>query len=333
MKIIFLFSILSLVQFASANQDHPSRASIPYAIDNRDPFFTIKLTNSTPSISVHHISNDSLATTNEYDPKVTKINWTRASIIGSVLAATVVGLHIYQRNAWWKDQRGPFHVVEDPDYARNVDKAGHFFGGAFSSFVGIKSLQWSGIAEEPSVLIGSTLGALFELYIEFEDGFARDWGFSPGDAKGDVLGAAFCVAQYYIPYVKHVQPQFMYFPSKEMREGRHRGGAFIDDYDGQTYWMAIHAAEFMPDSWKKYWPEWLGIAIGMSVRNMKAAEDLNNYSLIERNILVGLDYDWTKIIPGDSWFMRTFKQALNFIHFPSPAIRISPNYVAYGLYL
>ena len=268
----------------------------------------------------------------DYNPNETNINWTRLGIIGGALTATVTGLHFYQQNAWWSGERQPFHVVEDPDYAKNIDKAGHFFGGAFSAFIGIKSLQWSGVAEEPSVLIGSAIGALFELYVEFEDGFAKDWGFSPGDAQADVFGALFPVAQYYLPVLRPLQPQFQYFPSKAMRDGTHHGGIFIDDYDGQTYWMAVHVADYMPDSWKTYWPEWLGIAFGVSVRGMHEADALKQYDLIERGFLIALDYDWRKILPGNSWFMQTLKQALNFLHLPSPAIKISPRYIAYGLY-
>lgn len=268
----------------------------------------------------------------DYNPNETNINWTRLGIIGGALTATVTGLHFYQQNAWWSGERQSFHVVEDPDYAKNIDKAGHFFGGAFSAFIGIRSLQWSGVAEEPSILIGSAIGALFELYVEFEDGFAKDWGFSPGDAQADVFGALLPVAQYYLPLLRPLQPQFQYFPSQAMLDGKHHGGIFIDDYDGQTYWMAVHIADYMPDSWKTYWPEWLGIAFGVSVRGMHEADALKQYDLIERGFLIALDYDWRKILPGNSWFMQTLKQALNFLHLPSPAIKISPRYIAYGLY-
>ena len=67
------------------------------------------------------------------------------------------------------------------------------------------------------------MGALFELYVEFEDGFARDWGFSPGDAYADVVGAAWPVVQHYVPAAAHFQPKFSYYPSKAFRDGTHKG--------------------------------------------------------------------------------------------------------------
>lgn len=260
-----------------------------------------------------------------YNPNHTDVRWGRAAIVGGTLGALVTGIHIYQRNAWWSDQRTGFHLQDDPIYALNVDKAGHFLGGAFGSFLGQKSLEWSGFSRDASVWGGFAMGALFELYVEFEDGFAKDWGFSPGDAYADVVGAFWPVLQEYVPGVEHLQPKFSYWPSSEMRNGTHKGNA-IDDYEGQTYWMSLHVEGLLPRSWKPYWPDWLALAVGVSVRNMEVHENK------ERNVILALDYDMTKIIPGDSWLLHTLKQALNYVRFPAPAIRISPNYVAYGLY-
>jgi hypothetical protein len=261
-----------------------------------------------------------------YNPRRTSVQWDHAAIMGGAAAVTVTAIHIYQRNAWWKDQRTSFHFVNDNTYALNVDKAGHFYGGAISAWIGQKSLEWCGFSRDASVITGSILGALFELYVEFEDGFAKNWGFSPGDAYGDLIGAAWPLGQHYIPYMEHFQPKFSYFPSREMRNGTHAGN-MIDDYNGQTTWMGIHVHGLLPCSWRRYWPSWLALAVGVAARgiDIPGAEK-------ERIIILSLDYDMTKILPGDSWFMTTLKQGLNYIHFPAPAIRISPNYIAYGLY-
>ncbi|MCB2203924.1 YfiM family protein [bacterium] len=263
-----------------------------------------------------------------YDPHETHWQWENLAIVGGVLGATVTGIHIYQQNAWWQGQRGPFHFVNDPDYALNVDKAGHFYGGAFGSWLGQKSMVWSGASQETAVWGGFALGSLFELYVEFEDGFATGWGFSPGDAYADVAGAAWPVLQHYVPYLSSFQPKFTYWPSDAFINGTHKGNA-IDDYEGQTYWMGIHMYELLPPSWQDYWPSWLGIAVGISIRNMHTEQGYEN---LQRNVIIALDYDMREIIPGDSWLLHTLKEALNFIHFPSPAIRISPNYIAYGIY-
>ena len=49
-------------------------------------------------------------------------------------------------------------------------------------------------------------------------------------------------------------------------------------------------------------------------------------------VFVGLDYDMKQIIPQTSSFLVTLSEVLNFIHFPAPAIRLSPSKVLYGVY-
>src|SRR5207244_590031 len=60
--------------------------------------------------------------------KAPEIDWTKFGISTGILATTITALHIYQLNAWWANQRVPFHVFDDPDYKNNFDKAGHCFG-------------------------------------------------------------------------------------------------------------------------------------------------------------------------------------------------------------
>lgn len=268
-----------------------------------------------------------------YDPTRSRWQWGRVAIVGGLLGATVTGIHIYQRNAWWSGERQPFHFENDWDYALNVDKAGHFYGGALGAFLGRTSLEWSGASKSAALWGGSLMGALFELYIELEDGYARDWGFSPGDAYADILGAGWPLLQEYVPGFEYLHPKFSYWPSQALRDGMHDGN-MIDDYEGQTFWMGVHVHGILPRSLKPYWPEWLGIAVGVAVRNMPLKVDgqVIYGNPLDRNIIIALDYDMTKIIPGDSWLLNALKEGLNFIHFPAPAIRIAPNFIAYGLY-
>ncbi len=262
-----------------------------------------------------------------YDAQNTRIHWPHAAIVGGVLGATVTGIHLYQANAWWSGQRTSFHFQNDPDYAKNVDKAGHFFGGVFASNLARKSLQWSGLSEDASVWWGFAVGSLFELYVEFEDGFARDWGFSPGDAGADLIGAAWPVLQHEVPVMKNFQPKFSYWPSRLMTEGKHPGNG-IDDYEGQTYWMGVRVHDLLPSSVQRWWPDWLGIAVGVAVRGMANERYEDRWT----ELILAFDYDMTRILPGSSWLMVSFKELLNHIKFPSPAVRITPHAIWYGFY-
>jgi hypothetical protein len=67
------------------------------------------------------------------------INYTKLAFVGVGTAGTMAVIHVYQKNAWWSGQRRSFHVVNDWEYALNIDKIGHFYGAnlisnLFSSF-------------------------------------------------------------------------------------------------------------------------------------------------------------------------------------------------------
>ena len=104
------------------------------------------------------------------------------------------------------------------------------------------------------------LGALFSIAymtdIEIEDGFATNWGFSPGDELCNTLGAFYPVLQNYVKPLEEFNFKWSYFPSEEIREGT-KNGAFLDDYNGQTMWLSIGVHHFLPKAAKKYWPIFL----------------------------------------------------------------------------
>lgn len=263
-------------------------------------------------------------------PPRTEFHPVRLAIVGGGTAAAVVGFHFYQMNAWWKDLRGPFHIQDDWEYALHIDKAGHIYGGYILTHIATSMLDWVGVGEKNSVWFGATLGALYQLYVEFEDGFGLQWGFSPGDAMGDVIGAYYPVAQYYAPVLRNFNFKLSYVPTYELIHEKpssygHKPNIMIDDYEGQTYWLSVNVHGLLPEGAKPYWPEWLGFAVGFSVKK------LNGIGGGEREFFLSLDYDLTKL-PGDGWLWNGIKRALNFIHFPAPAIRVAPTAIYYGLY-
>jgi hypothetical protein len=256
------------------------------------------------------------------------INYGRLAIIGGGLLTIGVVHQFYVQNAWWKDYRGPFHFREDLHYARNVDKVGHFYAGMLTSYLGGKAMAWSGFREEKALWYGAGLGTLFELYVEIQDGFSTLWGFDRVDFAADVAGAMFPVAKHYVPFLQNVDMKFSYLPSHAEPP---RGGQFqnqkrlvVDDYEGQRFWLCFKVGHMLPDPLRSVWPDFLGIALGMGVRDLE-----NNGGQLEWYI--ALDYDLTKL-PGDSGFLKALKEGLNLIHLPSPAIRFSPSVILYGLY-
>ena len=254
------------------------------------------------------------------------ISPTRFAISAGILGASITGIHFIQYNSWWKDQRGPFHVVNDPDYKANFDKFGHTFGGYFPAFFFDEAFQWSGFSREQSVLLASLSSLMFELYVEIEDGFAGYWGFSPGDATADLIGASFYLIRNSVPFLHNFNYKLTYFPSSQFLNYRPDipGQALnpIEDYGGQSYWITANINGLLPKVAQGFVPEWLNLAVGIGGYNLDAPDFINR----KKTYYIGLDYDIDKIFPESNFAILNFiRKAFGYIHFPAPAYRISPD--------
>jgi hypothetical protein len=255
------------------------------------------------------------------------VNGTRLAIVAGSAAAGITAVHLYQQNAWWKEHRTSFHFREDLVYACNIDKIGHLYGASVMTFLFSKSLQWANLSEGSSLVWGATAATLFQTYVEIEDGYSEYWGFDRVDFASDVAGAWYPVLQHYVPQLKNVQLRFSYYPKDAGAASAIAGQTktIIDDYEGQTFWLTITPHSWFPEG-KRWWPAFLGIAVGAAVRDNISADRYLAWYLAP-------ELDFRFIIPQDTWFLRAVGEALNFLHLPMPAVRIGPGRaVWYGLY-
>jgi hypothetical protein len=258
------------------------------------------------------------------------VNTTKLLLVSGTLLASMVVIHVYQQNGWWKDNRSSFHFREDLKYGLHVDKIGHFWGAAVLTEVISLSLRWADMKEEPALLCGAGGSLLFQTYVEVQDGFST-WGFDRVDFLSDVAGAAWPIARYYIPPLQNVDFKFSYLPSPLIHQP---GGAgfrgqqhlIMDDYEGQTFWLSLNLNDVLPKTIEPYWPDFLRLAIGYGARDI-ATQD-NAY----RVYFLALDYDMSKIIPSSTSFLRSVNKILNYIHLPAPAVQLFPTTIWYGLY-
>jgi len=257
------------------------------------------------------------------DPLDVPVDYNKLLIFGGVALGIGTAVHIYQANAWWQEQGGKFHVVNDWHYALWIDKVGHFYGTHLLAHAFSGAYDAANMQAEQSAIYSAISALAFELFIEIEDGFGPDWGFSPGDAMFDVLGASFYLAQYYYPYLKNFQPRVSYYPSKEFRDGNHKSGIIIDDYEGQKYWIGMRMKNILPDKLAEYWPSYLMVSVGMAVRNLDGSGGGT------QSFYLDLDLD-AEEIPLYGGFWQFVKNTLNYIHFPMPGIRITPNTAFFG---
>src|SRR5512140_1488255 len=111
----------------------------------------------------------------------TKVNGLKLATLSGVVVGSVAAVHVYQMNAWWQGPRAPFRFENDWDYALNIDKMGHAYAAYLLSSVFASRLSWGGFSEGTSMFFGPSLGLAYQMYVEGEDGFHREYGFSPGD--------------------------------------------------------------------------------------------------------------------------------------------------------
>ena len=249
------------------------------------------------------------------DPLKKDIDYVKLSIIGGLTLGVGIGVHIHQANAWWKTQSSKFRIMHDWTYARWIDKVGHFYGTNLIAHGLSAGLEYSNISLEDSYIYGALGAFAFQLYVEIEDGFGPQWGFSPGDLVFDLLGASYFVSQYYFPYLKNFQPRVSYWPSEEYLNGTHKGNV-IDDYEGQKYWVSVRMKEVLPKSLSEFWPSFLMLAGGMEVRNL----DGSGGGIT--NFYIAFDFD-AEVIPLHGPFWGFIKNTLNYLHFPMPGVRLT----------
>ena len=76
--------------------------------------------------------------------------------------------------------------------------------------------------------------------------------------------------------------------------------------------------ELLPKSISEYWPSFLMISAGMGVKNLDGSGGGT------REFYISLDLDPTAI-PLHGKFWQFIKNSLDYIHFPMPGIRVSPD--------
>lgn len=271
----------------------------------------------------------------------TKIKPIPALLFGAGYTGIFILQHIGQLKTIWKET-GKFHFQEDGYYALYSDKAGHFFGTYLSSYVLSETMMTIGFSWEDASIWGALLGLAYTTYVEINDGFAINWGFSPSDFYADIAGAGFFLAQYYIPFFQNFTPKFMYIPAP-WTGYNHRipSEMFIDDYSSHTLWLSVNIYNLLPENLKSYWPSWLEISFGYAVRNLcdpisnKCPPESEKYSEVvygNPKFIIALDYDLIKLLPDGGNFWNWLRQSLNHFKLPSPAIEFGSTTKFYLIY-
>jgi Predicted periplasmic lipoprotein (DUF2279) len=276
-----------------------------------------------PVDSVQSKKKQNLKTKKEY--KI--IPW-RLALLGTLGAGVFTAMHIYYKDTWWKDQRRFFKFAEDGYYPRNVDKVSHIYtANVFTEATAI-AYEWSGISPDKSLLYGAITAMAYETYIEINDGFAPIWGFDWEDMGANFFGVLYPFFQREFPILNNFTFKWSFKPGWIKRKVSNSSD-LLDDYTNMTFWLGVSPEGLLPKKAAKYYPGFLGFAVGLSIKN--ASHALGGTTNAYREWFISLDYDITKL-PGKTDFLKKLKKILNFYHFPAPAVRVSPSGIWYGLY-
>lgn len=249
------------------------------------------------------------------------IDQDRLALVLAGTAGIVAAAHLQNQNSWWKGDIGPFHLGEDGTPYLHQDKLGHFYFTYLSSDLIGRSFTWAGVERGNSLWYAGGIALAFQTYVEIEDGFHPELGFSAGDELANILGAGWPVAKSECGFLKNVIPKWSVLSSAAYRSGRYR--SIIDDYESQYVWCSVNVKGLLADASPSFIPSFLNLAVGFGVKGILDADGAH------REVYLGLDVDWDRL-PGDGSLLAALKHALNYVHTPAPTIRLTPDAVVYG---
>lgn len=282
---------------------------------------------------------------NRYRPSIDDgTTWTCTSDIKLLRLGTIVaGFAIFDAVGFSKisemqynTETSPFHFHHGPTDIREykqMDKIGHIVESYWISHLTSKIYRWGGISASTSIWLGSLTGFIWMMQIEVTDGFFKAWGFSYYDLMMNIIGSGYSALQQFYPYpFKGIKFKVSYSPSQAYKKGLYStvSKSWLDDYEGFTFWLAVNIYDVLPAKWQRSYPGWLapwGISIGHGVQDI--AQNVFNG---KREIIIGLDFDLTKIPTGDNNLLKFIKDELNIVRLPLPAVCIYPTTFWFGFY-
>jgi len=246
---------------------------------------------------------------------------TKIAVASLIPASLITAIVVFNHNAFWRYATDvPFHISNDPPYSMHIDKFSHLYVSAAGSDGMRAAYRWAGLSDETSSWLGAGLSLAAGLAIELEDarhGNDPQYGFSPGDLAGDVIGVSLPVLRYYYSEMRRLNVKMGMWPSDAYRN--HAYKSIADDYESQYYWLSWDVHDAMP------LPAWLNLAVGFGCENLyRQAYSIPNPAGPPRtDIYIAPDIN-LKGIPIEGSLWRTVSSVLSYIRIPLPALQCYP---------
>ncbi|MGE5350558.1 MAG: DUF2279 domain-containing protein [Acidobacteriota bacterium] len=265
----------------------------------------------TPQDSVPSVIRTEIKHTDPFD---TGLNYKLLAGLGVASLGSGIVAHNYMENQWWQKPEKFYFSNDYWSKLSNFNKFSHFYSVNLLGHLFSGNYEAAGMQALESTWYSSISALAYMSYIELENGFHKNNGFSFSNFSADLLGTAFYIGQYYIPEMKSFMPKMSYKPTSRLRSGK---SIIFDDYAGQKYWMSFRLHELLPEKTGSYWPSWLMLALGTGIRNN---DNSVNYGPMD--LYVALDLDAEKL-PLYGPFWQFVKNTLNYFHFPMPGVRVT----------
>ena len=194
-------------------------------------------------------------------------------VISEVATGVVISAGLYF--LWYrKHPRSHFHFFNDNGEWLQMDKMGHATTAYNIGTIQYDLMRWCGVKNDASIAIGGLTAIGYMSIIEIFDGFSSKWGFSNGDMLANIFGAALFAAQQKgwnqqrisLKWSFHGSPYAQYYPEEL---GNNFLSRMIKDYNGQTYWLSLNIASFLPSN--SGFPYWLNMSLGYGAEGMIGA--------------------------------------------------------------
>jgi hypothetical protein len=258
-------------------------------------------------------------------PAVTSkiIPWRMASVASLVSVSYMGSYFLVFKDGWWDSTGNKFNFQDDFEYAKNLDKGGHFFAGVLLAEGFHDGFRWSGASERSSYLLGATMASLTHVGIDIKDGYSA-YGYSMFDVLSGTLGGFYPMARHYIPAMQYVDYKFSYWRNSDAYWNQPGEHAFVatDDYCNQTHWLSFKIDKMLPTTAATYWPDFLAVSTGLGVQDKIFLE--NQLAQAKYEVFVGLDWDLENAFHPKTLQMQRVIHYLNYIKLPAPTLQVYP---------
>ncbi|MBO0937834.1 DUF2279 domain-containing protein [Fibrella sp. HMF5335] len=263
----------------------------------------------------------------------------RTYLLAGTSLLTLGSTYAYLEKRWWSDGHASFHFDDGRDfrYASNVDKLGHFLGGAFTADAYYAGFRWAGVSPRRAEWYAVGTTALVQLCIEFKDGYAPTYGFSWADVTVGTLGGFWPMVQHRSPFLADSQLKVSYW-KRTNKYWEHRGivdipALSIDDYINQAYWFSFSPRYLgKPGSAiRRNWPNWLQLSAGFGLDADTWSPTRNGEGGLWEFYLAP-DLDLVKLFKPKKPLMRTMLHLLNYVKVPMPTVQLGPKPRLWWLY-